>query len=116
VGLLTSPSVLAGSSHPVIGSVVSLREIVATFGRVLGREIRYEEISDDEWRAAALARGFNQHAVEHLSALWRTFRSFRDRPKTAAFEVTDTIEVLGGAKPKSLEVFLREELRALTAE
>src|SRR5258708_3673331 len=93
-GLLTSASVPADSSYPVIGAVISLREIIATFGRVLGREVRYEEISDEEWRSGALARGVSQHAVEHLSNLWRTFRSFGQAPQPPRFEVTDTIEKL----------------------
>jgi uncharacterized protein YbjT (DUF2867 family) len=114
-GLLTSASVPAGSGYPVIGAVISLREIIATFGRVLGREVRYEEISE-EWRSGALARGVSHHAVEHLSNLWRTFRSFGQHPQAARFEVTDTIEKLGGAKPKTFEAFVREEQNALKAE
>src|SRR5437660_1759590 len=102
-GLLTSASVPAGSSYPVIGAVISLREIIATFGRVLGREVRYEEISDEEWRSGALARGVSPHAVEHLSNLWRTFRGFARQPRR--FEITATIERLGGAKPKTFEAF-----------
>jgi len=109
VGLLTSPSVPAGASYRLIGAVLALREIIATFGRVLGRDVRYEEISDDEWRRDVIARGFNEHAVEHLSQLWRTFRTFGLRPQAARFEVTDTIEALGGAKPKTFEAFVREE-------
>src|SRR5882672_12679040 len=35
VGLLTRASVPAGSSYPLIGAVISLREIIETFGRVL---------------------------------------------------------------------------------
>jgi uncharacterized protein YbjT (DUF2867 family) len=115
-GLLTSDSVPAGSAYPVIGAVISLRDIIATFGRVLGRDVRYEEISDEEWRSGALARGVSHHAVEHLSNLWRTFRTFGQRPQAARFEVTDTIEKLGGAKPKTFETFVREEQSALKAE
>ena len=113
VGLLTSPSVPAGAAYPVIGGVLALRDIIATFGRVLGREVRYEEISDEEWRSEALARGVNAHAVEHLSQLWRSFRTAGQRPERARFEVTDTIETLGGASPKSFEAFVREERTAL---
>jgi uncharacterized protein YbjT (DUF2867 family) len=114
VGLLTSTSVPAGSAYPLIGTVISLREIIATFGRVLGREVRYEEISDEEWRSGALARGISHHAVDHLSNLWRTFRGFAQRPQR--FDITDTIETLGGARPKTFEAFVREEQDALKAE
>ncbi len=118
VGLLTSPSLTAGTAYPVIGTVISLKEIIATFGRVLGKDVRYEEISDDEWRRDALARGYNAHAVEHLSALWKALRAAGLDPQTARFAVTDTIEKLGGAGPKTFEAFVREgqgELLAKTA-
>src|ERR1700692_4274969 len=71
VGLLMSPALTAGRAHPVVGTVISLKEIIATFGRVLAKDVRYEEISDDEWRRDAIARGYNAHAVAHLSALWK---------------------------------------------
>jgi len=113
VGVLTSPSLPAATSYPLIGAVLSLRDIIATFGRVLGRPIRYEEISDEEWRREALARGYNPHAVEHLSQLWRTLRNLSLRPEAARFSVTDTIETVGGAKPKTFEAFVREQRDAL---
>ncbi len=111
VGVLTGQSVTLGSSYPVIGEVLALRDIVATFSRVLGREVRYQEIPDQTWHDGALARGFNQHVVQHLSQLWRSIRSSPTR-----FEVPDTIEKLGGRKPKTFEEFVREQRGALTAQ
>src|ERR1700682_2960164 len=61
VGLLTSPSLTAGTAFPVVGTVISLKDIIATFGRVLARNVRYEEITDDEWRSAGWARGYHWH-------------------------------------------------------
>jgi uncharacterized protein YbjT (DUF2867 family) len=116
VGLLTSPSLTAGTAYPVIGAVISLKEIIATFGRVLGRNARYEEISDDQWRSEALARGLNAHAVEHLSSLWKALRAAGLDPQTTRFAVTDTIEKLGGAKPKTFETFVREGQNELMAK
>ncbi len=116
VGLLVSPDVPAGSTYPVIGEVLTLREIVMTFGQVLGRDVSYEEISDEAWRSDALASGANQHAIEHLSQLWRAIRVADPRPESARFQVTDTIERLGGAKPKTFEEFVREERSGLMAD
>src|SRR6202171_1853407 len=96
VGLLSSPSLPAGAGYPVIGAVLALRDIIATLGRVLGRDVRYEEISDEEWRRDALARGFNQHAVEHLSQLWRALRSAGLDPATARVAGTGSLRTLGG--------------------
>jgi hypothetical protein len=106
----------AGTAYPVVGTVISLTEIIATFGRVLGKDIRYEEITDDEWRRDALARDYGQHAVEHLSALWKALRAADLDPERARFAVTDAIEKLGGAIPKTFEEFVREGQSELMAK
>jgi uncharacterized protein YbjT (DUF2867 family) len=116
VGLLTGPSLTAGAAFPLIGTTISLQGIIATFGRVLGKNIRYQEISDDEWRRDAVARGYNAHAVEHLSALWKALRSAAIDPADARYAVTDAIERLGGAKPRTFEAFVREEQNRLLAK
>jgi uncharacterized protein YbjT (DUF2867 family) len=104
VGVLTSPSLTSGSSFPVIGDVLTLGDIVATFERVLGRSVRYQEIPDQAWADAALSRGFNRHAVEHLSKLWQAIRS-----GTRTYEVPDTILKLAGKSPKRFEEFLQQQ-------
>jgi uncharacterized protein YbjT (DUF2867 family) len=116
VGLLTSPQLVAGATYPVIGTTISLREIIATFARVLGKNVRYEEISDDEWRGHAAARGYNEHAIAHLSALWRALRGAAIDPNDPRYAVTDTIEKIGGAKPKTFEAFVREGQGELLAK
>jgi uncharacterized protein YbjT (DUF2867 family) len=117
-GLLASEKLVAATAYPLIGATISLREIIATFGRVLGRDIRYEEISDEEWKAFAASRGYNEHAIAHLSSLWKALRSAAIDPGDARYKVSETIETIGGAKPKSFEAFVREgqnELLAKTA-
>jgi uncharacterized protein YbjT (DUF2867 family) len=116
VGLLASPSLTAGTPYPLVGTVISLKEIIATFGRVLAKDVRYEEITDDEWRRDALARGYNAHSVEHLSALWQSLRGAGLDPERARMAVTDTIEKLGGARPKTFETFVREGQSELMAK
>lgn len=115
-GLLTSPQLTPGTAYPLVGATLSLREIIATFGRVLGRSVRYEAISDDAWRNEALARGYNAHAVEHLSNLWRALRSAAIDPNDPRFAVSDSIERIGGAKPKTFEAFVRERQSELTPQ
>ena len=73
---LDRPPPMAGT-HPLIGTTISLQEIIATFGRVFGKNVHYEEISDEQWRRDAASRGFNAHAIEHLSALWRASAALR---------------------------------------
>jgi uncharacterized protein YbjT (DUF2867 family) len=110
-GALTSPLVTPGSSYSVIGNVLALRDIIATFKRILGREVRYKEIPDKAWRDGALARGYNEHAVDHLSQLWQSFRASQRQ-----YDATDTIEKLGGRTPKTFEEFVREQKAAFTSE
>src|SRR6201991_1772119 len=50
VGLLAGPQPVAGGFHRLIGTTISLREIVATFARVTGKNVHYEEITDEQWR------------------------------------------------------------------
>lgn len=91
--------------------VLALRDIIAIFKRVLGREVRYQEVPDKTWADGALARGLNPHAVEHLSKLWQSIRS-----QTRRLEVTDTIVKLDGARPMTFEEFVREQQNAFTAQ
>jgi uncharacterized protein YbjT (DUF2867 family) len=116
VGLLTAPTLVPGTAYPLIGVTISLKEIIATFGRVLGRSIRYEEISDEEWKANAAARGYNEHAIAHLSSLWKALRSAAIDPNDIRYGVSPTIESIGGAKPKSFEAFVRDGQSELLAK
>jgi len=109
-GVLTSPQVTPGSSYPVIGQVLTLGDAIKTISRVLGRDVRYVEIPDQQWRDGALARGVNAHAVEHLVELWRALRT---NPR--GFDVPDTIERFGGQQPKTFEAFVREQQDAFIA-
>ena len=107
-GLLVRPELKAGTAVRLIGTTISLKEIIATFAREFGRDVRYEEISDEEWRRDALARGYNTHAVEHLSSLWRAIRGAAIDPKDPRYAVTGAIEEIGGLKPKTFATFVRE--------
>jgi uncharacterized protein YbjT (DUF2867 family) len=106
-GVLSGPTQPSGTVVPVIGEVLSLGEMIAILSRVRGRDVKYHEITDQLWHDGALARGLNPHAAEHLTALWRTLRNSQ-----TPFAVTDTIEKLGGSRPKSFEQFARAELAA----
>jgi uncharacterized protein YbjT (DUF2867 family) len=116
VGLLTGPQPAAGSFHRLIGTTISLKEIIATFARVMGRNVHYEEISDEQWRRDAASRGFNPHAIEHLSSLWRAIRGAAIDPNDPRYAVTEAIEKIGGAKPKTFEAFVRETQGELLAK
>jgi uncharacterized protein YbjT (DUF2867 family) len=115
-GLLTGPQPAAGSFHRLIGTTIALKDIIATFARVMGRNVHYEEISDEQWRRDVASRGFNPHAIEHLSSLWRAIRGAAIDPNDPRYAVTETIEAIGGAKPKTFEAFVRETQGELLAK
>ncbi|HTC99656.1 MAG TPA: NmrA family NAD(P)-binding protein [Bradyrhizobium sp.] len=116
VGLLTGPQPAAGSIVRMIGATMSLQEIVVTFARVLARNVHYQEISDEEWRREAASRNYNPHAIEHLSSLWRAIRGAAIDPKDPNFAITDSIEKIGGTRPKTFETFVREGQSELLAK
>ncbi|TWF76154.1 uncharacterized protein YbjT (DUF2867 family) [Pseudonocardia hierapolitana] len=101
-GVLTAADVPAGSAYPVVGQLLTVQEIVATLTAGLGREIGYENVTDEAWAEAAGSR-INAHAVAHLSKLWAALRS---GPQDV--EVTDTIEKLSGRRPKTFAEFVAE--------
>src|SRR5205085_869312 len=105
VGLLVGPKQVAGSAYPIIGSVNSVGDIVRAFAHVFDRDVHYEEITDAEWRSEVVTRGWNAHAVEHLSSLWKSLRAARLPAETARFAVSHSIERIGGAQPKTFEQF-----------
>ena len=111
VGLLTAPKLTTGTAYPLVGTTITLKDIIATFGRVLGRDVRYQEITDEEWRSNAASRGYNEHAIAHLSALWKALRSAAIDPSDPRYASGDTIATIGGAKPKTFEAFVRESLK-----
>jgi len=107
-GLLTASSIEAGTAYPLIGTTISLQEIISTFGRVVGSDLHYQEIPDEEWRDQARLNGYKDHAIEHLGSLWRAIRSAGIDPRDPKYGVSATIEKIGGASPKSFDAFLRE--------
>jgi uncharacterized protein YbjT (DUF2867 family) len=110
--LLTAPDVAAGSSHSLIGQLLTVREIVAALADGVGRPVEYQDVPDEFWAEAASSR-INAHAIAHLSKLWATLRT---QPRDyAEFDGPATIERLGGRRPKTFAEFVAEEGLAIPA-
>jgi hypothetical protein len=78
-----------------------VREIVETLGKAIGRPIRYVPITDEQW-AEAVKERINPHALDHLTHLWQYFRKAEEHYRT-----TDTVRVITGRNPQTLEEFFR---------
>jgi uncharacterized protein YbjT (DUF2867 family) len=97
--LLAGPGLPSQNVYPLVSETLTVREIVETLGRAIGREIRYVPITDEQW-ADAVRERINPHALDHLAHLWQYFRK-NENP----VQPTDTIRVVTGRNPQTLEAF-----------
>lgn len=111
VALLTGPAPAPGTAYPVVGEVLTVGRMIDIFARVLRKSIRYESLPDEAWRAQMRAQRYNEHAIEHLSCLWKFLRG-----SSRTFHVTNTLKELVGATPQSFESFVKGELAVSTAD
>jgi uncharacterized protein YbjT (DUF2867 family) len=107
--LLTRSGVPAQNVYPVVGETPTVREIVETLGKAIGREIRYVPITDEQW-AEAMKERMNAHALNHLTHLWQYFRKSGER-----FYPTDTIGAVTGRKAQTLQEFFRANAKSFVA-
>jgi uncharacterized protein YbjT (DUF2867 family) len=99
--LLAGSNIPSQKVYPVVSEIPTVREIVETLSKAIGRPVRYVPITDEQWAEAVKDR-INPHALDHLTHLWRFFRkgATRDRP-------TNVICELIGTNPQTLEEFFR---------
>lgn len=108
--LLADSETPCARAYDLIAAIPTVKEIIDTLSAVLQREIRYVDIADVQW-LDAMRGHINPHALDHLSHLWRYFRSPERRSEDAR-GVTDTIRTVTGSRAQTLEEFFR----ASTAE
>lgn len=106
--LLAGP-VPAETVYPLVTETPTVREIVETLGRALGRPIRYVPITDEQWAEAVKDR-INPHALDHLTHLWQYFRKGERH-----YQATDTVCAVTGRNPQTLEEFFRANKEAFLA-
>jgi uncharacterized protein YbjT (DUF2867 family) len=99
--LLASPGLPYQNVYPLVSETPTVREIVETLGRVLGRSIRYVPITDEQWVKAVKGR-INPHALDHLTHLWQYFRKSETQ-----YQATGTVRSITGRTPQTLEEFFR---------
>jgi len=99
--LLAASGMPLRNVYPLVSETLTVRQIVDTIGRAIGRPIRYVPITDEQWADAAKER-INPHALDHLSHLWRYFRDSKEQR-----QATDAIREVTGRNPQTLEEFFR---------
>jgi len=100
-----TPSASTHGEYDLIAATPTVKEIVDTLSAVLQRPIRYVGITDEQW-GEAMRGHINAHALDHLSHLWRYFRSTESRNEEPR-GVTDTILTVTGSRAQTLEDFFR---------
>jgi uncharacterized protein YbjT (DUF2867 family) len=103
VSILTDPAAHRGKTYVATGPIsLSLPEMAAVFSRVLSHPVEYVDIPVERWRQTLSDLGLSPHFVEHLSRV-------AEAHQRGEFDaLTDVVETVGGASPKSLEAFIRE--------
>jgi uncharacterized protein YbjT (DUF2867 family) len=96
--------------YPLVSETPTVREIVETIGRAMGRPIRYVPITDEQWIEAVKER-INPHALDHLTRLWQYFRKGEQR-----LQATDTVRAVTGRNPQTLEEFFRANAESIDAK
>jgi uncharacterized protein YbjT (DUF2867 family) len=107
--LLAGSGVPSEDVYPLVSETPTVREIVETLGRAIGREIRYVPITDEQW-ADAVKERINPHALDHLTHLWQYFRKGEEH-----FQATDAIRVVTGRNPQTLEEFFLANAKSIGA-
>ena len=103
--LLADSETPSASEYDLIAATPTVQEIVDTLSATLQRPIQYVGITDEQW-IDAMRDHINPHALDHLSHLWRYFRS-SERLGEEARRVTDTIRAVTGSQAQTLEDFFR---------
>jgi len=107
--LLANPGLPSQNVYSLVSATPTVREIVVTLGKTIGRQIRYVPITDEQW-ADAVKERINPHALDHLSHLWQYFRNSKEQRQT-----TDAIRAVTGRDPQTLEEFFLENAGAFGA-
>ena len=107
--LLSAPDAPDQKRYELVGETPTVNEITSLLSAVLSRPIRYVDIPDERWIQAVQDR-INRHALEHLSSLWRFFRTSGMRKGENGFKISEAIERLTGARPQTLEQFFRRNV------
>jgi uncharacterized protein YbjT (DUF2867 family) len=108
--LLARSEMPSENVYPLVSATPTVREIVATLGRAIGREVTYVPITDEQWTEAVRER-LNPHALDHLTHLWQYFRKNKGRHLA-----TNAIREVTGRNPQTLEDFFRANANSMGAK
>lgn len=96
-----------GESLPITGpEALNYAEVTAKLGVAIGRQLRFQPISDEEARQRYAATGASSPETEAHVSLWRAIREGR------LANITDNIERILGRKPIAMDQWAMENAGA----
>ena len=72
---MLNPKSFIGKAHQLFTENLSLNELAQELTKLLGRSIRYHEVTADQWIKESIDRegSANQEGKDHLISLWESF-------------------------------------------
>ena len=96
-----------GKTYVLTGpEAINYGRVAETFSQVLGRSIQYVDLPPEQARLAMLGTGLPEWLVDILLGLSSIYAAGRGA------QVTDAVEQVGGAKPRTIAQFVRDHVLA----
>jgi uncharacterized protein YbjT (DUF2867 family) len=111
VAILSDPEAHHDKTYVPTGPTsLSMEEMAKVFTDVLGRPVEYVDVPVELWKQVLSGlNGMSPYLIEHLSRVAVSHQQ-------GGFDtVTDEVATIGGAPPKSLEAFIRENATVFAA-
>ena len=110
VGVLVNPASHGGKTYVPTGlHSLTMTEMAAIFGRVLGKPIEYVDLPVERWAQVLTELQLSPYLVEHL-------RRVAEAHQRGEFDAqTEVVQQIGGAAPKSLDAFIVENRAAFAS-
>jgi uncharacterized protein YbjT (DUF2867 family) len=96
-----------GKAYGLSGpEAVSYAQVAETFSRVLGKPVKYVDLPPEQTKQAMLGMGMPAWLVDALLVLAAILAA------GGGARVTDAVEKVGKAKPRTIEQFVRDHAQA----
>ena len=100
--IMLDPAPHSGKTYPLYGAVeMDHDELASAVGEALGRNIRYEPESFDDFSARLNSIGMPKHFIQHIVAVYRDYQNGDFAGNN------DAIEALTGRKPMTVGEYVR---------
>jgi NAD(P)H dehydrogenase (quinone) len=103
--IMLDPAPHSGKTYPLYGAVeMNHEELASAVGEALGRKIRYEPESFDEFGARLNAIGMPKHFIQHIVAVYRDYQNGDFAGNN------NVVEVLTGRKPMTVGEYVKTNI------